>query len=587
MRLTRLKIDNWQAIRHIDIAIERPILGVFGANEAGKSSLVDALRLAFLAEPVRVALKKDFGQLVHEGTKRARIEITTDLEEIIVSIDAAGKVTDSHTGPDDDLPPALPYVIDAQRFAVKTPDDRRRFLFGLMGVQITTEEISKRLAARGCDQENIEAVAPLLRAGMEATQKEAAQRATLAKGSWKAITSETWGKVKAETWRAPLPSFNGDDAAELTGLDKAIGDLEAELADANKRLGIAEHSDEQTKKREATLAHLRETAKRFAYHADLVKRAEKDLAETQANLKDALRKAGSKPLEAKTQLPCPECGAILMDSEDGESLVVWKAPEAVAYDPEAAARVPLEQKAVKTYEAVLARHKSDLDQADQAAKQLKAIEDMTPEAVTNPDPIRETVKTLQADIAAKRKRQGELKAAHDALSAAGERTKKAKAYHADVLAWSAIAEALAPDGIPGELLAEALKPINDRLAQSASDTGWKRVRIGADMGITCDGREYRLESESAQWRADAQIAEAVSFLSAVKLLVLDRMDVLDLPGRSEALGWLDLLAAEGDIDSAIVLGTLKSLPPELPETFQAVWLERGEVAEAEREAVAA
>ena len=148
--------------------------------------------------------------------------------------------------------------------------------------------------------------------------------------------------------------------------------------------------------------------------------------------------------------------------------------------------------------------------------------------------------------------------------------KGAKAY-----LWGMLA-GLAPNGIQGEILAEALEPINDRLARSANETEWLRVGIDADMGISADGgRPYALLSESERWRADAMIAEAVSHLSGVRLLVLDRVDVLDLAGREDLLYWLDGLAADGEIETAILFATLKALPANLPENIEAIWIENG------------
>lgn len=86
---------------------------------------------------------------------------------------------------------------------------------------------------------------------------------------------------------------------------------------------------------------------------------------------------------------------------------------------------------------------------------------------------------------------------------------------------------------------------------------------------------YALISESEKWRADAMIAEAVSFLAGVKLLVLDRFDVLDLKGREDLLYWLEGMAQDGEIDSALIFGTLKALPAQLPEMVAAHWIENG------------
>lgn len=163
------------------------------------------------------------------------------------------------------------------------------------------------------------------------------------------------------------------------------------------------------------------------------------------------------------------------------------------------------------------------------------------------------------------------------IDTAQKKTADAAAHAADVAAWDGIGDALAPDGIPGEILAEALGPINERLAQSAADAAWPQAAIAPDMSITGAGREYRLLSESERWRVDAMLAEAVAHLSGARLLVLDRFDVLDPIGRSQLLGWLDVLADTGEIDTALVFGTLKALPTGLPSTIAAHWVENGVV----------
>ncbi len=146
--------------------------------------------------------------------------------------------------------------------------------------------------------------------------------------------------------------------------------------------------------------------------------------------------------------------------------------------------------------------------------------------------------------------------------------------------WKSVTEALAPDGIPGEMLAEALTPLNERLAYSANEAQWTRINVGRDMRIYAaeegaQPRDYALLSESEKWRADAMIAEAVSHLSGLKLLVLDRFDVLDLAGRADLIAWLETLAQDNEIDTALIFGTLKALPAQLPDCIEAYWLENG------------
>ncbi|SEN67849.1 hypothetical protein SAMN05216325_1331, partial [Nitrosomonas marina] len=159
---------------------------------------------------------------------------------------------------------------------------------------------------------------------------------------------------------------------------------------------------------------------------------------------------------------------------------------------------------------------------------------------------------------------------------------KAKNLHQDIMEWLAIADALSPSGIPGELLKTALKPINDRLKSNAMASWMLHPVIDSEMNITAtkDGGKsipYALLSESEQWRVDAMIAEAISYISGIKTLVLDRFDVLDLGNRSSLIYWLDELAQAGELDSCIIFGTMKKRPASLPETITAYWVENGEV----------
>jgi hypothetical protein len=75
------------------------------------------------------------------------------------------------------------------------------------------------------------------------------------------------------------------------------------------------------------------------------------------------------------------------------------------------------------------------------------------------------------------------------------------------------------------------------------------------------------------------IAAAIAEISGLRLLVLDRFDVLDGKGREDAIYWLDGLAQDSAIDTALIFGTLKALPAGLPETITPVWIEGGVVGE--------
>lgn len=86
---------------------------------------------------------------------------------------------------------------------------------------------------------------------------------------------------------------------------------------------------------------------------------------------------------------------------------------------------------------------------------------------------------------------------------------------------------------------------------------------------------YRLLSESERWRTDVLLALAIAHLSGLRCAILDRFDYLNLAGRSEILGLLDALAADGDIDIVLLLDTLKATPAAPSEAFTVYWIEQG------------
>lgn len=73
---------------------------------------------------------------------------------------------------------------------------------------------------------------------------------------------------------------------------------------------------------------------------------------------------------------------------------------------------------------------------------------------------------------------------------------KAAQQHELVQAWSLIADALGPNGIPAEILADAIGPMNKLLSMQSAAAGWAQVQISDSIEVTFGGRLYGLLSES-------------------------------------------------------------------------------------------
>ncbi|NIO39239.1 MAG: hypothetical protein GTO41_02970, partial [Burkholderiales bacterium] len=58
---------------------------------------------------------------------------------------------------------------------------------------------------------------------------------------------------------------------------------------------------------------------------------------------------------------------------------------------------------------------------------------------------------------------------------------KAAGFAHSVASWVACADSLAPDGIPGEIVADRIKPLNDRLRHTAMQTEWPQTTVTPTM----------------------------------------------------------------------------------------------------------
>lgn len=596
MKLATIQIRNVLGARAVDMKLETPVVLCAGHNGAGKSSVQEAVRMALTGEPVRVAMKKEYDALVTEGQESGFVEVGTSCGGFYSAVLPAGKGTHSEDA-------ALPFVLDAQRFARLDANERRAFLFGLMGLRTDGAAVKDRLAARGCDAAKVDQIMPLLRAGFDAAQKEAAAKARDAKSSWKAVTGgETWGKDKAAKWQpAPLP-VDGDRAASLR--DNAVAkvrEIDQELGAAQQELGAA---NERLRERQQAAAQREELAERAGRVDRIRTKLDLDMAEAaewEAKVADTRVRAGvveTIDTAAPGQYLLRGLASVTADFlaltcehtevEWDSSLINRAATHLAEYekqhgkvatttaerDQEAADKLPEYEKALALLLNAVANGKRDLAAAEQAAEKLKEFDASTAEPIDT-DALRAKV----ADLTEKRNGWQTDVDKYRSMAEQAERRQsvidKAAALHAGVLAWIDIADALAPDGIPGEILAEALGPINERLHSNAGMAEWGQAVIHSDMRITYGQRDYALISESEKWRADAMIAEAVSHISGAKLLVLDRFDVLDAKGREDMLYWLDGMAQDGDIDTALLFGTLKALPALTFGTISSVWIDNG------------
>lgn len=572
MRIESIYIENFQGLRHANLALSAPITMVCGLNGAGKSSMKEAVGLA-LGESARIAHKKDYAKLVTEGQKKAQIIIGHDGVASSITL-PNGKMDRTDVAGQD----YLPYVLNPDAFAKLDDKSRRSLLYALTKSSQKPALIVEKLAAKGAEAAKIEKIKPLLLSGFNAAMEQTKTYASESRGAWKGLTGEVYGSEKAEGWMVTIPALD-DGIPEVSQEDLAQARAEHtkavdEIGKGDQHLGGLRAKREASDNMAARKTEIEEVFLQLFRRQTKLDTTNTGLEEWKVKIAEAEQKVEAHSGESSCN--CPGCGVMLKVVGKGIELFKGKTAD---LNKQAAAKLGL-QKANDAYSLLLRTQANDLKavaESEQAGRDLDAMAETAGEVVTDAM-IQRVVDAINVQRNLRDAAAAKVEAMReriDMITNAETKAEQAAQHHEDVKAWTLIAAALAPDGIPGEILAGALEPINRSLAKLSTIAGWPAVSIGPDMAITAAGRLYTLLSESERWRCDALIGLAIAIASGLRLVVLDRFDVLISKARSQLLALLLSLSKSGDIETAIICGSLKEKPAKLPAEFNAVWIENG------------
>lgn len=594
MRPTEIQADNVLAIKSINLKLERPNTLICGRNGTLKSSIFDVMSMALAHTPMRaVTEKQHYGLLVHDGAKAGggMVVIDGDAENARQFNLPKGEFT----GPE--IPAAMRVALNGQNFASMTADERRVFLCTLTKVRPTPAIVEPLLLAVGPQEPAqaakfkplVDEVMPMLRSGFQAACDYAKEQAAGHKRDWcKTTGAKTYGAKIAEAWSAPVPDVpNGD----IEDMKRIQAEIDARIATLNQSIGSIKQATDQALADVAARMKLAMEAGKMESLQEQIETMSKELAAYEPKVV-ALRERAKGV--ARVGLVHEQARFIAGLVATDAAVAVVQAKLVAAYhkehgalgngepDAEAQMALPDHEKGLTVLQNRLANLKRDLATATAAKAQYDVLAPAA-EAVDSTAELDE-INGLLAQ--AKQEKQDitnkilDIQAAIRNRAEAIQKNEAAAIQHGLVGMWLTIAEQLAPSGIPMQLLKKALEPVNKVLHQASVDTEWPRTIINEDMSITCGGRLYQLQSESFQWRANAMIAEMVAEISGLKFVMLDRVDMLDVVGRGELLGWLDMLVDVGAIDGSMSFATLNKLPEPgaLPASFESFWVEDGTIA---------
>jgi hypothetical protein len=593
MKIQTIDIKNFLALEQVTLDLQAPINIIAGANEAGKSSIRDAIQWCLTGQARGLKTHQDQAYLIREGAKAAEVTITL-VDGQAIARKKTPKTPASIIGPVPDDQIMASILCDPLTF-LSLPDDKRgEILFRLIpGLnpdpgKIKEVFIDQMLKAHGgvyeCpDPEGFHNLALMAASqGFKAAETEAITRRRIAK------RARDEAKVEEPEARAVI----GDKEFVLPDIQQA--DVEAGLS------SIRAGRDKLLQKRgkvEAQTNKLPEMEQELgALVSNPVEPPEAgEIEEWQGALDinrpilEDLQKqvdglaSGKAPRfypvlcpEFKGHdLPCPKAGVVALPGQEAPN--PEKVKKLKADLQEQTDQVARLEKGLEEAQAKQTAYEDYNTKRQELAAKVAKIKEQQEQAVATAG-INEQITALDARI----------KVGYDLLDAVRDfwRQKESADVAAakltetekEIALYDALAKALAPDGIPSQLIAEALEPFNKRLYLASSYLFSEYE--DCPLVLTQDLEVYRQSpyaclSKSARYRAGICFQYVLAILAGARLLMIDEADILDPVNRAQLIDFL--LAVRLDFDTILVFATSDHGDPSpLPE-IQVWWLEEGRI----------
>ncbi|MCD6384448.1 AAA family ATPase [Candidatus Sumerlaeota bacterium] len=577
MKLRNILIKNFTCFKKFSLSIPDgvKIVGIFGPNASGKTSIKDALQLLLTGKCRELQYKKDLASLIRHGESKAMVEAEFIMEN-------KGRIIARGTI----LPSRYNVVISCNGKTIKLDTCFSPIFFNFLNAP--TAERKKMLFdlfKRGGNQDPLSLLCNKLNAEIK----------SIPEGVREALAKEDFEKAQAITIelrrhhkRLIKPADEPDSLFVLE--EKKIDFSRLQLNDIQKR--INQLRDEQKK-------ILEEEAKLSLYE-NIQTQSPDELKQKQKALEDRIKLAEEekshleqqkRELEQKKQELNGKEGSLryyLLSLESSLKSAPEKCP---IYEVECKSRELIESTLTQKQEelkkqkeklkrlnktltdivsklhhldSLISKRKNGIWEAkrqlSEVATQLKQMKSLP----QNP-PSREEVQKRKADIEYRLKALTTLyeeKLRYDKAVAEYERVKKENEENSRLAEfYDRMAKALAPDGIPSLLLQGTIKPFISRIRQYAWLLGAKDITIAPDFTFFINETPEYLLSESEKFRLQLLVQEALSYLTKTRLLIIDRVDILDQANKAFFFRFLQEIM--GHYDTIIFFATV-SAPPKSP-----------------------
>lgn len=571
----QISIKDFLRIESLTLDLQAPINIIVGENEAGKSSIRDALRWCLTGEARGCKTYDQQAALIRNGGKAAEVKTTLpDGSEVFRKKTPKSPPSVIGAVPKDAVMAAI--LCDPLAFLCFPGDQRREILFRLLpGFNPTAEEIHERLLKipeiasfydpkdpisdsetnRPVNSEILALSELAATNGFKAAMDEAVIRRQIAKR----LRKET--EVKEPETRATIGGklfiLPDTQKAEVeAGLTKLQGTRDQLL----QKKGLSNGELDKLPDLEKELAAL-EGNPITAPNPGEIKRLQSALEASRPMLADL-----QKQVDALSTVKAPKSYPSICPAFPGSEIPCPKAGEMAISGQKAsnAAKTEKLRADLKAQKEKVARLEEDLQKAEAKQKAYAEYPQKRLDLATKVARLKEqTAATAEMDqeIALLDTRMQIGRELLDAVRTFWRKKNevdaaKAELAKADIEAVlnDTLAKALAPEGIPSRLIAEALKPMNDLLQAAAAHLFPERTLVlNRDLEIELSRSPYVTLCKSEQFRVGVAFQYALAKLAGARLLMIDEADILDPQNRDQLIGFL--LEIQPEFDTILVFAT--------------------------------
>ena len=259
---------------------------------------------------------------------------------------------------------------------------------------------------------------------------------------------------------------------------------------------------------------------------------------------------------------CDDHGPVdLADSEKVVLIAEAAKEDASIAKIEARATMDKAGQVVRDHDALAAGRAEQVKEIDRLDAKVKGLRAQTSNAHAA-----ENLVKLEAEIAEKARLQDAIVAFWLAMNKVTEAVGLVDKCDAEIAFYDALAKAMAPEGIPTQMIAESLAPVNNLLAVAAGHLfPGRTLALTPELDFALEGAP--LLSKSAELRVGVAIQYVLAKLAGARLLMVDEVDMLDPGNRKGFVAFLR--AVQADFDTVLAFST--AAPSAAPFEDVQVW----------------